>query len=210
MKKIIIWLVVVFAAIVMLPTSQAWECEYGEVNAWVKLQGDTEWREATVEGVTLKVHEPFKVKLEVTTKVKVHVGLTLYDPGITKVYEVIEGPSKNDEVIDNYNCPVGWTKTYEWTVRPTGEFKEGTAPWNVFVQFTKTMSDYDTIDKTILHAYISPSEWQGSDGGDEGNGDDGSSISSTKDSLSMIGIGVVIAIIIAILIAIVWKFKFKK
>ena len=46
MKKIMIWLVVAFAAMGISPISQAWECAYGEVNAWVKLQADTEWRDA--------------------------------------------------------------------------------------------------------------------------------------------------------------------
>ena len=176
MKKMIIWLVVAFVAMEASPVTQAWECAYGMVNAWVKLEGDTEWREATVDGVTLEVHEPFQVKVEITTKVGANVYSELYDPGVTKVYEVIEGPSKNGETIDNYDCPVGWTKTYEWTVRPTGEFKEGTAPWNIFVQFSKNYDDYLILDKTILHAYISPSEWQGSDGGagdNGGTGDDG-------------------------------------
>jgi len=177
MKKIIIWLVVAFVAMEASPVTQAWECAYGTVNGWVKLEGDTEWREAPVEGVTLKVHEPFEVKLEIITKFESLLDLKLYDPGITKAYEVIKGPSKNDEWIyaGEWLSP-GEKKTYEWSVRPTGDFKEGTAPWNVFVQFTKTMSDYDTIDKTILHAYISPSEWQGSDGGagdNGGTGDDG-------------------------------------
>lgn len=173
MKKIMIWLIVAFAAMGTSQMAQAWECEYGKVHAWVKLQGDTEWREAMVDGITLKVHEPFQVKVEITTRIQTDVYFKLYDPGVTKVYETTEGPSKNEESICNYECPPGWTKTYEWTVRPTGDFKEGTAPWNIRVQFSRNYDDYLILDKTILHAYISPSEWQGSDGDDGGNGGGG-------------------------------------
>lgn len=173
MKKIIIWLVVAFAAIGMFPTSHAWECAYGMVNAWVKLEGDTEWREAPVEGATLKVHEPFEIKLKVTTKTDCHVDIEIYDPGVTKVYEVTKGPSKNGEAITHYGCPAGWTKMYEWTIRPTGEFTEGNAPLNTGVWFAKNSVDMCSAEGTLLHAYISPSEWQGSDGGDGGNGGNG-------------------------------------
>ena len=176
MKKIIIWLVVAFVAMEASPVTQAWECAYGTVNGWVKLEGDTEWREAPVEGVTLKVHEPFKVKLEVTTKTDCTVDMEIFDPGVTKVYEVIEGPSKNGEHILIYDCPDGWTKTYEWTIRPTGEFTEGMAPWKGEVEFITGIVDDCTAGGTFLYAYISPSEWQGSDGGagdNGGTGDDG-------------------------------------
>ena len=161
MKKYIV-LFLVLGAFLFATSVNAWECEYGTVNAWVKLSNDTQWREAMVDDVTLKVHEPFKVKVQITTKTKCHVALELYDPGVTKVFEVIEGPSKNEGVIDNYNCPANWTKTYEWTVRPTGKWTEAYGPWNIRVQFTKTMESYKVVDKTIIHAYISPEEWNGS------------------------------------------------
>ncbi len=148
---------------------RAWECEYGTVNAWVKLSNDTQWREAMVDDVTLKVHEPFKVKVQITTKMKCHVSFELYDPGVTKVFEVVNGASKNGEDVDENNCPANWTKTYEWTVRPTGKWTEGWAPLNFFIQFTDPNTGYnEKIDKTIIHAYISPEEWEG-EGNEENN-----------------------------------------
>ena len=159
MKRYIVFLVL---GVFLLATNvNAWECEYGEAKAWVKLSNDTQWREAMVDGVTLKVREPFKVKVWVKTKTECYVDIELYDPGITKVFEVVEGPSKNGEMIYSDNCPANWTKTYEWTVRPTGEWTEGWAPLNILVQFTQDPTGYtNKIDKTIIHAYISSEEWK--------------------------------------------------
>ena len=159
MKKYIV-LFLVLGAFLFTTSVSAWECEYGTVNAWVKLAGDAQWREAMVDGVTLKVHEPFKVKVQVTTKTACDVYTSVYDPGVTKVFEVVGGPSKNGEDIDEYNCPSNWTKTYEWTVRPTGKWTDGWAPWNIGIIFMKTQDDYKYIDKTIIHAYISSEEWK--------------------------------------------------
>ena len=143
----------------------AWECDYGEAKAWVKLPNETEWREAIVRGVTLKVHEPFKVKVQVATKTKCYIDVSLYIPGYTKVFEIIKGPSKigYGEDISWHSNYSGLIKTYEWTVRPTGKWTGGWAPLNILIQFTQDPTGYtNKIDKTIIHAYISPEEWNGS------------------------------------------------
>ncbi len=188
----------------------AWECDYGTVKAWVKLPNETEWREAIVRGVTLKVHEPFKVKVQVATKTKCHVDIELYDPGVTKVFEVVEGPSRNGEMIYNTNVPANWSKTYEWTVRPTGEWTEGWAPWNVEVFFMRTQDDGKKIDRTIIHAYISPEEWKGeSEEIKENNQSDVNSPSQNEEN-GRLGISILVVIIVVILLLIVlviWKFK---
>ena len=170
MKRCVVFLVL--GAFLFAYNAKAWECEYGTVNAWVKLSDDTQWREAMVDGVTLKIHEPFKVKVQVTTKTECHVDISLYVPGVTKVFEVVEGPSKIGfgEDIGEYDIPANWSKTYEWTVRPTGEWTEGWAPLNTNIQFTTSnIGDYKIIDKTIIHAYISPEEWKESENTNEGS-----------------------------------------
>jgi len=159
MKRYIVFLVL---GVFLLATNvNAWECEYGEAKAWVKLSNDTQWREAMVDGVTLKVHEPFKVKVWVKTKVDIYVvGIGLSSPGVTKVFEKLDGPSLIGDEILKYNIPANWTKTYEWIVRPTGEWTEGWAPLNFGVIFMKTQDDYKNIGKTVIHAYISSEEWK--------------------------------------------------
>ena len=196
------WIILGFI-LFFLPLTYAWECEYGTAKAWVKLPGDTEWREALVDGVTLKVHEPFKVKVEVRTKTDMHIlDLGIYDPGVTKVFEVVEGPSKNGGHILKYDVPANWTRTYEWTVRPTGKWTEAYGPLNFGVTFMKSQDDYRVIDKTIIHAYISPKEWKG-----ETSESEKSSKPSTPSSKKTEGgeinlwiwIGVVVIVIIVLL-----------
>ncbi|MCD6572984.1 MAG: sarcinarray family MAST domain-containing protein [Thermoplasmata archaeon] len=163
MKKYIVFLVL--GAFLFATSVNAWECEYGTVNAWVKLSNDASWREAMVDGVTLKVHEPFKVKVEITTKTKCYADASLYVPGYIKVFETINGPSKigYGEDISWHSNYSGLIKTYEWTVRPTGKWTDGWAPLNILIQFTQDPTGYtNKIDKTIIHAYIFPEEWNGS------------------------------------------------
>ena len=171
MKSLLIWFVVFFALLGITQGTSAWECDYGEVKAWVKFQGDNEWREAPVEDVTLKVHEPFEVKIEVTIKKKCHFDLNLYEPGVTPAYEVINGPSTMGGWADKFNVAPTLNITYEWTLRTTGNWTHGTAPLNFLSQFTETEDyDYDIIEKTILLAYISSEEWKENNENEGGSG----------------------------------------
>jgi len=174
MKSLLIWFVVFFALLGITQGTSAWECDYGEVKAWVKFQGDNEWREAPVEDVTLKVHEPFEVKIEVTTKKMCHFDLNLYEPGVTPAYEVINGPSTMGNDVHKSNAPLGWNKIYEWTIKTTGSWTGGNAPLNFYSQFTE-IEDWETnpgesIEKTILLAYISSEEWKGNNENEGGSG----------------------------------------
>ncbi len=170
MKRV---LYILFGIVFLLPLCNAWECEYGEINVWIKLHEDVGWRETPVEDITLKVHEPFEVKIEVRIKKECHLDLHLYEPGATPAFEIIDGPSRMDEDIHKENAPAGQTYTYNWVIRSTENWAGGTAPLNFYAQFTKTMSDACAIDKTILLAYISSEEWNGDangGGGDENGG----------------------------------------
>lgn len=170
MKKVVL---VVGCVIFFIPFSYAWECEYGEAKAWIKLYGSEEWLETPVKNVLLRTYEPFEVKVEVKTKTECDVVLWLTEPGITKAYEVVSGERKIGTAIINYNCPSNWSKTYRWVVRPSGNWTEGYAPLNIFVQFTKSKNYQQidrTIEKTLILAYISPEEWKGSENGNDGGG----------------------------------------
>lgn len=139
--------------------AKAWECEYGEAKAWVKLYGEKEWKEAIVKGITLKVKEPFEIKIFIRTKIDCWVAFELYEPGKTRAYEAIKG-GELERFYNTQDLPANWTNTYYFKVRPTGNWTRGTAPLNLFVQFTKSMEDYKTIHKTVIYAYISPEKWE--------------------------------------------------
>jgi len=169
MKKEVIVGGVLLAIVLVAMEINAGECEYGTAYAWVKTEGN-DWRNATVHE-TLKVHEPFEVKVKVTTKVNCPwFSIKIY--GYGNAYEVQSGPSKIGEWLDEDDLVAGTERTYQWTVRPTGKFTDGEAPLNVRAQFS-TMEDDKFVDFTIIAAYISSEEWEGNGSNGGGNGGGG-------------------------------------
>ena len=138
-----------------MQTSFAAENEYGIVNAWFNEKN------ATVEGFSMKIGEPAEIKVEVTSKIDGNVYIELNEPGITKSYNVVNGPSKFDESIDNLKIESGWSKTFTWTVAPNGAWKNGNAPINIFVEFSKIKTD-EKIQFTIANPYILDERYSGS------------------------------------------------
>jgi sarcinarray family protein len=130
------------------------ENEYGIAKAW--FNGEN----ATVNGVKLKMDQPFEVKVKVFLKIDGDVSLKLYEPGVTRAYKIINGPSDIEKWIDNLNLESGWSRTYTWTVAPNGAWKNGNAPINVFVQFNKGMINKQ-IDFTIANPYILDEQYTG-------------------------------------------------
>jgi len=130
------------------------ENEYGIGKAW--LNG----KNATVNGIQLKIGEPFEVKVELLSKIKGDVSFKLYEPGVTKAFKVLIGPSEIEKRIDIMNIESGWLKTYSWTIAPNGEWKGGNAPLNVIIQFNKGMINKQ-IDFTIANPYILDEQYSG-------------------------------------------------
>jgi sarcinarray family protein len=135
-------------------TAAGSENEYGLVKAW--FNGEN----ATVNGVELKIGEPAEIRVEVMSKINGDVIIQLYEPGVSRAFEVINGPSVIEKRIDNLNIESGWSKTYTWTVAPSGSWKNGNAPINIFVQFYKGMKD-KKIDFTIANPYILDEQYTG-------------------------------------------------
>ncbi len=122
--------------------------EYGFANAWFNGQ------EATVKNATLKIGETADIKITVTSNISGHVIVGLINPLVTKPYQVIEG-TEIDERIDNYNVPAGWSKTFNWKIKPNGAWKNGNAPINALVTFYNTQSKNDEkLEFTIANPYI--------------------------------------------------------
>ena len=196
LKRII--LVLLFAHAVFCFThiasiTHAGECEYGIVEAWVKTQ-EKDWRNATVHE-TLKVHEPFEVKVKAITKVNCSVfGIKIY--GYGNAYEIQSGPGIFGEWFLEYNLSAGTERTYQWTVRPTGKFTEGEAPLNVRAQFhSKDSGNNKFVDFTIIAAYIEPEEWEEgniNDGGENNGGSSGGGIPGFEIIVAIASIAVMV------------------
>jgi len=130
------------------------ENDFGVVNAWYNDQ------EATVENVQLKVGEPAEITVSINSKIDCNVYVELTNPLVTVPYEVVNGPSRIDESIDNYGVEAGWEKKYTWIIKPNGEWTQGTAPINIFVQFSDR-GDYRTEEFTIANPYILDEHYSG-------------------------------------------------
>jgi sarcinarray family protein len=150
--KLVLFIIILLLS---MQTSFAAENEYGIVNAWFNEKN------ATVEGFSMKIGEPAEIKVEVTSKIDGNVYIELNEPGITKSYNVVNGPSKFDESIDNLKIESGWSKTFTWIVAPNGAWKNGNAPINIFVEFSKIKTD-KKIQFTIANPYILDEQYPGS------------------------------------------------
>ena len=140
--------------ILIFQTAAGAENEYGIVKAWFNGQN------ATANGVELKIGETADIKVDVISKISGDVIIQLYEPGVTKAFEVIDGPSMIEKRIDNMNIQSGWSKTYTWKIAPNGAWKGGNAPINIFVQFYKGMND-KKVDFTIANPYILDEQYSG-------------------------------------------------
>ena len=156
MKKIVCFLIcIILIGLNQDVLAEPEENEYGIVNAWYNGQ------EATVRNVQLKIGEPVEIKVEVMSKIDGHVNVELESPLKTKSYEVVSGPSLIDESIDNLFIKSGWNETYIWIIKPTGEWTNGNAPINLFVQFTKAYDEYEHVEFTIANPYILDEQYSG-------------------------------------------------
>jgi len=54
----------------------------------------------------------------------------------------------------------GWSKIYTWTIAPNGVWKNGNAPINIFVEFSKIKDD-KKIQFSIANPYILDEQYSG-------------------------------------------------
>jgi len=138
------------------------ENEHGTVEAWIKFH-DGEWQKPTTDTYHLKMYEPFQIKAIITSKVDGFIAPKIGGSGVTQAYEIIDGPSGYEQWLDNYDCPVGWNETFIWTVRPNGEWTEGTSGLNIRVGFNpdESIGEQTQIALGLINAYIEDEIWEG-------------------------------------------------
>jgi len=154
MKKFKIYLFILITSILYCQIAVGAENDYGIAKAWFNGQN------ATVNGIQLKIGEQSEIKLEVISKIDGNVFIKILEPGTSKAFEILSGPSKQDERIDNLKVAPGWSRTLTWIIRPNGAWKNGNAPINVFVEFSKIKDD-KKIQFTIANPYILDEQYSG-------------------------------------------------
>ena len=156
MNKIIFKIVLIVSfLLILISNCTAAENDFGVVYAWSNDEP------ATVEGMVLKINEPFTVKVTIESKIDGKICVQLYEPGVTNAYEVIEGPSEIDDWIDNEKIESGWKTTYVWKLKPNGDWTNGNAPINLFVEFNQAYDDERKIDFTIANPHILDEQYSG-------------------------------------------------
>ena len=143
-----------FVSLNQIVCAEPIENDFGIVNAWYNGQ------EATVENIQLKVGEPAEITVSVNSKIDCNVYVKLINPLVTVPYDILSGPSDLDESIDNRGVKSGWTTNYTWIITPNGEWTNGNAPINIFVQFSDRGDDRRT-KFTIANPYILDEQYSG-------------------------------------------------
>jgi sarcinarray family protein len=149
---IIIGIIALIHVVGAVPT----ENEYGNVKAWFNGQ------EATIKTAKLKIGEPADIKVTVNSNISGHVFVKLTNPLVTEPYQVIEGTAIGKR-IDNLDVSPGWTKTFNWKIKPNGEWKNGNAPINIFVSFYNSNKQVQKpLEFTIANPFILDEQYSGS------------------------------------------------
>jgi sarcinarray family protein len=155
MKNIIILLICLVLIFILIPNGNAAENDYGKAIAWCNDEP------ATVNDLEIKIDEPIVVKVEVTSKIDGFFDMQLHEPGVTKSFDVISGPSNFDEWVSKYDLEPGWTKVYTWTIAPNGKWTNGRVPINIIVIFNKEINDNLRVQYTIANPYILNEQYSG-------------------------------------------------
>ena len=134
---------------------------YGEVYTYEVYYNDELLPGTEVAKPTLKIGEPFTVKIEMTLNQPSTLGFKLGSLG-DNMYEVIEGPSefkktKYFKLIDE------GTHTFEWTLKPTDGWAGGTLPVNFWYQINMPGEDESVVNSefTVAVPYISTEHYEG-------------------------------------------------
>ncbi|MDW7777131.1 MAG: sarcinarray family MAST domain-containing protein [Methanosarcinales archaeon] len=196
-KNILEIVLILSILLIFISNCTAAENEFGTVSAYFNEES------ATVEGIVLKINEPFTVKATIESKIDGNIYVRLSEPGVTNAYEVIEGPSEIDEFIDNLKIESGWKNTYIWKLKPNGDWTNGNAPLNLLVQFNQAHDDIRKIQFTIANPYILDEHYSGPTPTQTAT--DPSSTDQPPGSNGLPGFGVVGAVIV-IMLAVRYRF----
>ena len=111
---------------------------------------------------TLKIGEPFSVRIDLTVNQKSEVSVMLSELGKNN-FVVLDGQTTKMDVYTGNIMEKNSTKIYEWTVAPTDNWAGGSLPIN----FVYQINDFETgrilvnSEFTIAYPYISTEYYDG-------------------------------------------------
>jgi len=110
---------------------------------------------------TLKIGEPFKVKVEMTLNQTSTLFVQVCSLG-GKFFEVVDGPSEFEKTKYIKSLDPG-KYTFEWTIIPTDEWAGGSIPLNFWYQINLPGEDEPAVkgEFTIAYCTISKEHYEG-------------------------------------------------
>lgn len=150
----LILLLVLCLPLVSNPKAIAGSCEYGSCHAWIRIN-HASWQPATIHP-RLHPGETFEIIIKIHPIIPTAaIFCRLYEFGTT-VYEVTEGPSPINTLISAVNNSMDAELTYYWVIRvlPDTQWINGTAPLEVFTQFSAVNGSSQILSFDVLCAFI--------------------------------------------------------
>lgn len=110
---------------------------------------------------TLKIGEPFKIKIEMTLNQTCSLFMQVCSLG-GNLFEVVDGPSKFEKTKYIKSVDPG-KHVFEWTIKPTAEWAGGSIPLNFWYQINLPGEDKPVVNSefTATYPYISNEYYKG-------------------------------------------------
>lgn len=153
-------LIVLIITIFMFSDIAVAESSYGKIDVYYN---DEILPGTEVAKPTLKIGEPFKLRIDLTVYQTSFVNVELTELGKNN-YEIISGPTKNmGDYTGLITIEKNSTYVYEWEVRPTDNFGEGSMPVNLHYEILDPSSPEPLVSSkfTIAVPYITTEHYEG-------------------------------------------------
>ena len=155
----LIWIVLIIT-ILTLPDIAVAKSSYGKIDVYYN---DEILPGTEVAKPTLKIGEPFKVRIDLTVYQTSFVNVELTELGKNN-YEIISGPTKKmGDYTGLTTIEKNSTYVYEWKVRPTDNWAEGSMPINLHYEILDPSSPEPIVSSkfTIAVPYITTEYYEG-------------------------------------------------
>ena len=153
-------LIVLIITILTLPDIAVAKSSYGKIDVYYN---DEILPGTEVAKPSLKIGEPFKVRIDLTVYQTSFVNVELTELGENN-YEIISGPTKKmGDYTGLITIEENFTHVYEWKVRPTENWVDGSMPINLHYEILDPSSPKPLVSSkfTVAVPYITTEHYKG-------------------------------------------------
>ena len=159
MRWILLIIGLMISAILLSGITSA-ESSYGKIDVYYN---DIILPGTEVAKPTLKIGEPFKVRIDLTVYQTSFVNVELTELGKNN-YEIMNGPTKKmGDYTGLITIEENFTHVYEWKVRPTENWVDGSMPINLHYEILDPSSPKPLVSSkfTVAVPYITTEHYKG-------------------------------------------------